>query len=350
MTEILRSPLLIPAAWRPADMAASTGWIHPLSATEVGELDAALERLEQRALTVDTLTRADFPLATLAARLERVRAELVTGSGVALIRGLPVKHWTEEQSMLVYAGIGAHLGELTAQNGMGRLLDHVRATGRDWDKDPTVRGYQTTSALPFHCDKADFVGLLCLQHAKSGGASCIASSVSIHNAAIERRPDLVESLYEPLYIDLRGEVPQGIKPYYPQPMYGYHKGRLYGRTGGKYAESAQRFPEVPRLTEKQIEAMAYVESLAQSDEFRFDMTFEQGDIQLLNNHVIFHSRRRYEDYPEPERRRHLVRMLMFSEAYRDVPDYVQHVNEVVRWWRAHPGEAVAAPATENSAA
>lgn len=339
MTAICRNPLRIPAAWTPADMSRSEAWVYPLSAAEIGELDTALRRVAASGATVDTMTRKDFPLPRLGSRLERMRSELVSGRGVVLIKNLPVTRWSEEESLLAYAGIGVYLGELTAQNAKGGLLDHVRATGRDWDKDPTVRGYQTNSALPFHCDKADLVGLLCLQHAKSGGESCIASSVAIHNAVLERRPDLMEALYAPLYIDLRGETPHGMKPYYPQPMYGYYKGRLFGRTGGKYAESAQRYPKVPRLTDKQVEAMAYIEAMAQSDEFRFDMIFEQGDIQLLNNHVIFHSRRRYEDYPEPERWRHLVRMLMFTEAYRDVPDYVQHVNEIVRWWRMHPGEA-----------
>lgn len=339
MTEICRSPLHVPAAWKPAELAASDAWIHPLSASEIAELDAALNHAVAGHVSADTVSRSNFPLPMLAARLARMHTELVSGRGVVLIKNLPVTRWSEAESMLVYAGLGVHFGELTAQNAKGGLLDHVRATGRDWDKDPTVRGYQTNSALPFHCDKADLVGLLCLRHAKSGGESCIASSVAIHNAALERRPDLMEALYQPLYIDLRGETPRGMKPYYPQPMYGYHNGRLFGRTGGKYAESAQRYPEVPRMTAQQIEAMAYIESLAQSDEFRFDMIFEEGDIQLLNNHVIFHSRRRYEDYPEPARWRHLVRMLMFTEAYRDVPDYVQHVNEVIRWWRAHPGEA-----------
>jgi hypothetical protein len=88
--------------------------------------------------------------------------------------------------------------------------------------------------------------------------------------------------------------------------------------------------------------MEYVEKLAHSDEFRLDMIFEPGDIQLLNNHQVMHSRTRYEDYPEPERWRHLVRMLVFSEAYRDVPDYVRHINDVTRWWRDHPRVAAAA--------
>lgn len=336
VTEVRRTPLTTAAAWMPAQLARDRRWIYPLDSADIAELDATLALARAGGLTPDTVTRGNFPLPRLAPRLIGMRKELENGYGAVLIKGLPVDRWSEADAMLVYAGLGVQFGELTAQNAAGRLLDHVRSTGRDWDTDPTVRGYQTTAALPFHCDKADLVGLMCLRHAKSGGASCITSSVSIYNAVLARRPDLVEALYAPLYVDLRGEEPEGMKPYYLQPLYGYHNGRLYGRLASKYVESAQRFPEVPRLAEKAIEATAYVESLAQSDEFRFDMVFERGDVQLLNNHVVVHSRRAYEDYPEPERWRHLVRMLMFTDTYRDVPAYVQHVNNVVRWWRAHP--------------
>ena len=38
------------------------------------------------------------------------------------------------------------------------------------------------------------------------------------------------------------------------------------------------------------------------------MDFRPGDIQLLNNAVILHSREAYDDYDEPERKRHLLRL------------------------------------------
>lgn len=341
MADIRRTPLQIPAAWTAAEMAKNTDWVHRVSSAEIAELDAAISAVKARSLGIPDIRREDFALPTLAPKIARMQKELEEGSGAMLIRGLPVARWGQEDSLLAYWGIGVHLGEITGQNGKGHRLGFVRATGRDWDKDHTVRGYQTTSWLPFHCDKGDIVGLLCLHGAKSGGTSCFASSIAIHNVLLGRRPDLVEALYSDLYVDLRGEEPPGMKPYYLQPMYGYYKGRLYGRMGRKYVESGQRFPEVPRLTERQAEAMEVVEALAASDEFRLDMEFEQGDIQWLNNHTVMHSRNEYEDWPEPERRRHLVRMLVFSSAYRDVPDYVQHINDVTRWWRDHPKEAVA---------
>ena len=68
--------------------------------------------------------------------------------------------------------------QTSSQNRKGELLGHVRDTGAD-RADRYVRQYLTTQNIPFHCDAADMVGLLCLEKAKSGGLSRIASSVSV---------------------------------------------------------------------------------------------------------------------------------------------------------------------------
>lgn len=336
MTEILYEPLVSPAAWRGCDMADSSDWICELSPDDIVELESALAHAKRKGLGIPDITREDFPLPRLSARLGDILRELETGRGFVLIRGLPVERYGEADASAIYWGIGQHLGTVPAQNMMGDLLGHVRASGRDWDADPTVRGYQTTSYLPFHCDKADVVGLLCLQTAKSGGLSCIASAVAIHNRIAETRPEFMDTLYEPLCVDLRGEELDGGDPYYPAPVFARYKGRLFSRLARKYVESAQRFPEVPRLTARQVEAMALVEDLAWSDEFRLDMTFERGDMQFLNNHVVMHSRTEYEDHDEPERRRHLLRMLIHTPGYRDVPPFVERINAIIRAWGEQP--------------
>jgi len=46
--------------------------------------------------------------------------------------------------------------------------------------------------------------------------------------------------------------------------------------------------------------------------------FEQGDIQFLHNHVILHTRTAFEDWPEPERRRHLLRLWLRDDDGRPV--------------------------------
>jgi hypothetical protein len=238
--------------------------------------------------------------------------------------------------------MGAHMGTVPAQNMMGERLGHVRAVGGDWDQNFNIRGYQSSAHLPYHSDKGDVAGLLCLEVAKSGGLSCIASSVAVHNEILRTRPDLLWVLYEPFHIDHRGEEPDGHEPFYAAPVFAAHQGRFFARFGQKYVESAQRFAQVPRLTDAQTEALDLFRDLALSDEFRLDMEFQRGDIQLLNNHLIVHSRTGYEDHKEPERRRHLVRMLLLTPGYRDLPAYAQHVNDFVTWWGDHPRQSALA--------
>ena len=78
-------------------------------------------------------------------------------------------------------------------------------------------------------------------------------------------------------------------------------------------EKAQAFPEVPRLSAAQREALKMVETLACDDSIRLDMDFRPGDMQFLLNHSILHSRTAYEDRPEPEQRRHLLRLWLSCE-------------------------------------
>ncbi len=50
------------------------------------------------------------------------------------------------------------------------------------------------------------------------------------------------------------------------------------------------------------------------------MELEPGDIQLVHNHTILHDRTAFEDYPEPERKRHLLRLWLAPPGARPLPD------------------------------
>ena len=52
------------------------------------------------------------------------------------------------------------------------------------------------------------------------------------------------------------------------------------------------------------------------------LEFRPGDIQILCNHSIFHSRTAYEDWPEVERRRHLLRLWLASEDGPALPPFM----------------------------
>lgn len=329
-------PLPAPQAWLPIDMRRNRDrWVWELTGDDLACIDPALGAARERKLQIPFDASA-FPLGAFALKLDAMRDEIEQGTGVALIRGLQVERYGLEGTRLVYWGLGAHLGDALAQNPRGDLLVDVRNEGGDPYKDPTQRGYYTSQYLPFHNDQGDVVGLLCFRPSKKGGLSCICSAGAIHNEILRIRPDLAEVMYGPFYADVRGEEPPGRKPYYEEPRFAVFNGRFYAQHGPTYVKSAQRFAEVPRLTPAQLESMDLVNTLAADDRFRLDMDFRQGDIQFLNNHLVFHSRTAFVDFDAPELKRHLLRLWLCTPHYRELPPFFKPRHEDMAHWLAHP--------------
>jgi hypothetical protein len=264
------------------------------------------------------LTAGDFPLPSLAPKLARIRKDVLHGRGFALLRGLPVARWNRQQAAVAFLGLGSHFGAARSQNARGHVLGHVLDMGLSSD-DPNVRIYQTHERQTFHTDSSDIVGLLCLQAAKAGGHSALVSSVTIFNEMRRRRPDLLALLFDPIETDRRGEVPPGEKPYFTIPTYSWHAGLLSAIYQRQYIESARRFGEVPPLTAAQGEAYDLFDALANDAALNFHMTLEPGDVQLVHNHTLLHDRTAFEDWIEPGRRRHLLRLWLAPDDARPLP-------------------------------
>jgi len=308
-----------PAAWYGPEMAKRDDWAMALSVAEVAEIEAASERLVARNADIATIRAGDFPLPTLAGKLRaRVAAEVLNGRGFLLMRGLPVERWSMHEAATAFFGLGSHLGCPRSQNGKGHVLGHVQDLGLDV-ADPNVRIYQTHERQTYHTDSCDIVGLLCLKTAKSGGLSALVSSTTIFNEMRRRRPDLLKLLFEPVATDRRGEVPEGQKPYFEIPVFSWHEGYLTALYQRQYVDSAQRFPEAPRLSPTQVEALDLFDSLANDPRLHMFMEFSPGDVQLVHNHTLLHDRTSFVDWPEPERRRHLLRLWLAASGARPLP-------------------------------
>jgi len=310
-------PYVSPAAWKRGSFASEDQWIHQLTQNEIQELDAALAQAKQTGKPMSQLQRDDFPLPSLASIVGSWLRELDRGRGFLLVRGVPVERYGDADAALVYWGLGLHLGTAVSQNASGDLLGHVRDVGLE-RADPSLRLYKTREQLGFHTDGADIIGLLCLRPAKSGGVSRIASSVTIFNEILRRRPDLVPVLFEPFHFDRNDEQAPGEPPFFSLPLCFDVDGQLRTFYIGWYIRDAQRHPEVPRLTPAQAEVIDLIDTIAATPEFHLDMDFRAGDIQLLKNSVILHARTNYEDHDEPQRKRHLLRLWLTAHAdFRD---------------------------------
>ena len=293
-------------------------WIVELQRAEILELEAAASAFQASGLPVSQLDEKHFPLPSLGHKLKEIRQQLIEGLGFSLLRGLDTTHYTKQELALIFYGLGTHVGNARSQNAMGHVLGHVRDLNRS-SRDPSVRLYQTKERQTFHTDSCDAVGLCCVQPAQAGGLSLLVSADTIYNEMYKRRPDLLKLLLEPIATDRRGEVPAGMLPYMLIPALSYYHNKITPFYQRQYIESAQRFPDAPRLTDRHYEALDLFDDLCNDPGFHLTMMLEKGNIQFVYNHAMLHDRTGFVDSPEPGARRHLMRLWLSLPGDRPLP-------------------------------
>jgi Taurine catabolism dioxygenase TauD, TfdA family len=319
VNELLPHELEPAAEWRAADIADAESWSVQLDATDHAELDHALRTA--RAVGTDPLGigRDDFPLDALAVKLAGAVHDLLDGRGFVRISALDVDRYTDDDLSLLYWGIGLHMGEPWPQNKYGHVLGDVTDQGKTIE-DPTVRGNELGGiALDYHSDGSDLVGLLCLRAARSGGLSCVANAVAIHNVMVREFPELAAALYEPLPYDLRGEQAEGARPFFMIPAFTEHGSRLYVRFIPAYIYASQRHADAPRLTDTAKAAITKMVELANNPDFNVYMDLRPGEMQFINNYHVLHGRTAYEDDAASGYKRHLKRLWLATHELTDRP-------------------------------
>jgi hypothetical protein len=296
-------PLVGPAAWRGEDLRPEQ-WTYRLTSQDIGELDAALDRSEH--IPLERMEATDLTVPMLATRFARWRHELSSGRGFVVVRGFPVERWEEARASRCFWALGQHLGMPGAQNAGGELLGHVRDEGAEVG---TVRAYRTNEGIPYHCDAADVVGLMCLRASSEGGLSRLVSSVSVFNELLHEAPELAKRLFEPFWLDTRGD---GAVNAFPVPPCRHHNGALRTFFHSDYFRSATKHASVPAFREVDTKLLETYERIANREALRVDMALEVGDVQFVNNHTVLHAR---SEYPSaaPGKGRHLLRLWLSLE-------------------------------------
>jgi Taurine catabolism dioxygenase TauD, TfdA family len=323
---------LEPAAeWRAADVADSESWTLRLTREDQEELAGALATAKGKSTDPLDLGKDDFPLPGLATKLQGVVDVLLNGRGFMRIATLDVDRYGDDDLTLLYWGIGLHLGEPWAQNKHGHVLGDVTDQGKTID-DPTVRGNELGGiALDYHTDGSDLVGLLCLRTARTGGLSCVANAVAIHNQLVREHPDLAAALYDPMPYDARGEQAQGTRAFYAIPAFTEHAGRLFVRFIPQYILASQRHADAPRLSAEARTAIATVSEMANDPDFNVYMDLQPGEMQFINNYHVLHGRTAYEDDVAHGYKRHLKRLWLATYALTDRPAHFAALGRRTHW-------------------
>jgi len=227
-------------------------------------------------------SHCDYELAELGDRLRELRKEVLDGRGFTLIRGLSTTGWTDAELTRAYWIIGSVFGNPVSQNARADLLGHVTDL--------------------------------------TGGESAIASSATIHNQLLEKKPEALQTLYGEFMCDRYGEVPDGKAPFYPVHVFNSVDGRLVCCGMDPDIRLAPRLDGVDELSESQVSALDAFQQTAK--ETALAMTLERGDIQLVNNLTVVHAREFFEDHTELDRRRYLLRLWLSSPVGRKLPEFL----------------------------
>jgi hypothetical protein len=319
------APVTHPKGWSRADLERDRSWIHRLTPEESDELLRGLAALKACGRGLFDTDRSDFPIGPAVRRmLDEAVEQTQTGCGFRMLRGVPIAGLSDADVRLLFWGIGLQLGVARPQGKASAYLADVRDIGVDY-RSATGRGHTSKAALDFHSDGSDLVGLLVLRGAVSGGTSLISSSIRAHNEMLASHPDLVAALYEPIHHGRQGEHAPEEPPYYTMSVFGEKDGHFACRFIRNHIRGGQAtYPEIPRLTARQIAALDLLDATLVRDDLCLRIEFEPGDIQLINNHIVLHSRTDYEDHADPAMKRHLLRLWLALPGGQPLPDNWAH--------------------------
>ncbi len=297
-------------AWKREAMNSSPSWYVPLSPRCQTALDQAVAELRRWPLPPTELRAAGEPWTACAAELQPVLHELETGRGFVILRGIP-RAYSSQEWQAVYWLAGQLLGRPFVQNVQGTLLYDVKDTGQDVRYG--ARFSVTNAESTFHTDNSfgdeilDYVGLLCLNTAKSGGLSQLVSAYAVHNRLLADHKDVLEMLYQPFQVDRRGGLRPGEAPTVPVPIFSWDGRQLLCRYLRYWIEVGQEKAGTP-LTPDQAHALDILDHVAADPDLRVEFPLAPGDMFFINNRWTLHNRTAFEDYSQPERKRHLVRL------------------------------------------
>jgi hypothetical protein len=336
-----RQPIAGPAAWFGADLDRSGDWIRVLNAAQLQEIDAALAQVKRAGLPLFGFGREAFPLPMTSPLLAEISEALENGHGMVRLRGIDATRYSDDDLRQIFWGIGRHLGTAVYQNAVGEIMGEVRDETRLATKSyvPVEDGKvassrsrsRSTGPLRWHTDRCDVIALMCVRNAASGGVSKLASIVTIYNEMLRRRPDLLELLCQDYWRSRpKDEDGHHAGRAFALPVFGVCDGKITSQYSRTYVEQAQEFPEVPRLTAEQNAALDLLAEIA--EETCLLSPFVPGDIQMLNNHVIYHGRTAYEDDSVGHQARLLFRLWLAMPNSRRLPKGFETL-----WGSTEPG-------------
>lgn len=307
----LAKPFEGPMAWAAATMLPDDGLVR-LDAATLDELRRVGGEIAAHPLPIEAMRPADHDMPMTRALLARVAGVLESGIGFAIIDRLPLGELADDVARKLYWLMMSMLGPVVAQKWDGTLVYDVTDTGLKRAPGNGVRSSKTNDEQSYHTDNAfnlppDYVGLFCIRPAMTGGVSGLVSFETVRNRMLAEHADLVPRLHQPYYFDRQQEHAPGDAAVSYRPILEPH-GQSIGASFNYWLVHHGYEVAGKALDARGASALKAFSDICEEDGMGKNFHFEPGQIQIVNNRRLGHRRTGYTDWPEGERKRHLVRL------------------------------------------
>ena len=296
-----------PASWEVDHLTSNEDWVFTITETEKQRLSALIKSAYEEGRDLFDYLPDEFDFGSSWKTIAKAVSEAHHGKGLAIIKGLPREDLSYEEFKLLSWAIGLRVGVARPQGLASHYISAVRNIGTNY-RAANGRGYSSNAKLDFHVDVADLTALTCYNKAKSGGQSMISSGVTAQNYLIKERPDLAEIAYQYFYFSRQNEQSSDETSFYGLPLFEEEDGSLFCNWNRNRVQSAQNLEGVPKLSAAQRETMDVLDEILRRPELMYTMYLEPGDMQILNNYKMFHSRTSYTDFKSESQKRCLYRL------------------------------------------
>jgi hypothetical protein len=205
------------------------------------------------------------------------------------------------------------LGNLLAQDGTGLLLKEVKDRGTKVGEGVSSRfsdsrygGVHTDGAeVPFPLP--DYFGLLCVNRALRGGSLQLLSAASVYRFLEAEHPTSLATLCQAFHFDRRGDPGPNGERTVAKPVFFRSGTSICATYLREYINIGHSYPEVPDLTGEQVAALNTLDAVLQDPRLKVTGYLEPGEAIFINNLRLFHGRTMFDDHPEPEKKRLVLR-------------------------------------------
>ena len=271
--------------------------------------DEVINEIRSKRMEIHSENESDFPILTNQIKIFK-RDILINGCGFFVINGSKFSEFSYDEMNSILKIISKIIGELLEQNKDHEKVVEIKDLGKTMKAGS--RYHHTKEGGSYHTDGCHiyhnfphYVGLVCINPAKSGGESKFASSYTLHNQLLEEK-NLLKILYEKFHIDKRNENEINESPTQYEPIFQYENNNLVFRYQRELIEAGYKKMN-QSLTNIQKDALNALDRALANENFAVAYLMNPYDMMFSNNKWLIHDRNGFEDFDEENKKRVLLR-------------------------------------------